>query len=582
MKATVLLLSTFVLSWSAIADEASATHADLQLIENERVVVELTNDRLDRATLLRSFKVTGATQAGDKVALLDQLPPTVRLKAEGVPGGAAPEVGRTKSGPAVRFAIGEPVPVAPAAARVAAHGRRASAAAEKAPSGCGSSASGCGSSTGGCGSPARSPAHPPTGSPAPSCGASAPASGGCGSSTGGCGSPARSPAQPPTGSPGPSSGASAPASGGCGSSTGGCGSPARSPAHPPTGSPAPSYGDTASSGRPVVAQPVAARGATPTGQPSAATCTAGCCSSSPAGAKSSTTAQGRGSCAMAECTVCGSSGRPCNAAGGCPPTCSRPSAQEAQSPAAPPPAMRGATPTAQLAAATCTAGCCPAPPPSAVADRRPAPNVTAPAAGPSSTSCSAPTPGGCGSRAASAPTSGGCGSAGGGCGSRSGTPPLGYQAELTDPGRADEWARVALKSDHGPLKVGERASVKLTAWVKPHNGSPLGYAMLVPKEVDGAKLEVVTGPEGAKSRELPQGTLYQGEVGPGGATVEMVLAVTPTHASLLRLNRVFQFATRLPRPVGGPAWLKTSREVEHTATSTALYVGSAELKVDGP
>ena len=386
MKATVLLLSTFVLSWSAIADEASATHADLQLIENERVVVELTNDRLDRATLLRSFKVTGATQAGDKVALLDQLTPTVRLKAEGVPGGAAPEVGRTKSGPAVRFAIGEPVPVAPAAARVAAHGRRASAAAEKAPSGCGSSASGCGA--------------PVTGS--------APASGGCGSSTGGCGSPARSPAQPPTGSPGPSSGASAPASGGCGSSTGGCGSPARSPAHPPTGSPGPSCG----------------------------------------------------------------------------------------------------------------------------------------------------------------------------CGSRFGTPPLGYQAELADPGQADEWARVALKSDHGPLKVGQRASVKLTAWVKPHNGSPLGYAMLVPKEVDGAKLEVVTGPEGAKSRELPQGTLYQGEVGPGGAIVEMVLAVTPTHASLLRLNRVFQFATRLPKPVGGPAWLKTERTVEHQASSIALFVGSVKMEVE--
>ena len=349
MKATVLLLSTFVLSWSANADPASATRTDLQLIENERVVVELTNDRLDRATLLRSFKVSGATQAGDKVALLDQLTPTVRLKAEGVPGGAAPEVGRTKSGPAVRFAIGEPVPVAPAAARVAAHGRRASAAAEKAPSGCGSSASGCGA--------------------------------------------------PVTGS--------APASGGCGSSTGGCGSPARSPAHPPTGSPGPSCG----------------------------------------------------------------------------------------------------------------------------------------------------------------------------CGSRFGTPPLGYQAELADPGQADEWARVALKSDHGPLKVGERTPVKLTAWVKPNSGSPLGYALLVPKEVDGAKLEVVTGPEGAKSRELPQGTLYQGEVGPGGATVEMVLAVTPTHASLLRLNRVFQFATRLPKPVGGPAWLKTDRTVVHTSSSTALFVGSVELEV---
>ena len=335
MKATVLLLSTFALSWSANADPASATRTDLQLIENERVVVELTNDRLDRATLLRSFKVSGATQAGDKVALLDQLPPTVRLKTEGVPGGAAPEFGRTKSGPAVRFAIGGPVPVAPAAARVAAHGRRASAAAGKAPSGCGSSASGCGSSSGGCGSPARSPAHPPTGSPGPSCG----------------------------------------------------------------------------------------------------------------------------------------------------------------------------------------------------------------------------------------------------CGSRSGTPPLGYQAELTDPGQADEWARVALKSDHGPLKIGERTPVKLTAWVKPNSGSPLGYALLVPKEVDGAKLEVVTGPEGAKSRELPQGTLYQGEVGPGGATVEMVLAVTPTHASLLRLNRVFQFATRLPKPVGGPAWLKTDRTVVHTSSSTALFVGSVELEV---
>ena len=326
MKATVLLLSTFVLSWSANADPASATRTDLQLIENERVVVELTNDRLDRATLLRSFKVSGATQAGDKVALLDQLPPTVRLKAEGVPGGAAPESGRTKSGPAVRFAIGGPVPGAPA---------HVVAAAEKAPSGCGSSASGCGSSTGGCGSPARSPAHPPTGSPGPSCG----------------------------------------------------------------------------------------------------------------------------------------------------------------------------------------------------------------------------------------------------CGSRSGTPPLGYQAELTDPGQADEWARVALKSDHGPLKIGERTPVKFTAWVKPNSGSPLGYALLVPNEVDGAKLEVVTGPEGAKSRELPQGTLYQGEVGPGGATVEMVLAVTPTHASLLRLNRVFQFATRLPKPVGGPAWLKTDRTVVHTSSSTALFVGSVELEV---
>jgi len=319
MKATVLLLSTFVLSWSANADPASATRTDLQLIENERVVVELTNDRLDRATLLRSFKVSGATQAGDKVALLDQLPPTVRLKTEGVPGGAAPEFGRTKSGPAVRFAIGGPVP----------------AAAGQAPSGCGSSASGCGSSSGGCGSPARSPAHPPTGSPGPSCG----------------------------------------------------------------------------------------------------------------------------------------------------------------------------------------------------------------------------------------------------CGSRSGTPPLGYQAELTDPGQVDEWARVALKSDHGPLKVGERTPVKLTAWVKPNSGSPLGYALLVPNEVDGAKLEVVTGPEGAKSRELPQGTLYQGEVGPGGAIVEMVLAVTPTHASLLRLNRVFQFATRPPKPVGGPAWLKTERTVEHTSSSTALFVGSVEMEV---
>ena len=327
MKVVALLLWSLVMSWSVIADEPLATHADLQLIENERVVVELTNDRLDRATLLRSFKVSGATQAGDKVALLDQLPPTVRLKTEGVPGGAAPESGRTKSGPAVRFAIGGPVPGAPA---------HVVAAAEKAPSGCGSSASGCGSSSGGCGSPARSPAHPPTGSPGPSCG----------------------------------------------------------------------------------------------------------------------------------------------------------------------------------------------------------------------------------------------------CGSRSGTPPLGYQAELTDPGRADEWARVALKSDHGPLKVGERASVKLTAWVKPHNGSPLGYAMLVPKEVDGAKLEVVTGPEGAKSRELPQGTLYQGEVGPGGATVEMVLAVTPTHASLLRLNRVFQFATRLPKPVGGPAWLKTERTVEHQASSIALFVGSVKMEVE--
>jgi len=326
MKATVLLLSTFVLSWSANADPASATRTDLQLIENERVVVELTNDRLDRATLLRSFKVSGATQAGDKVALLDQLPPTVRLKTEGVPGGAAPESGRTKSGPAVRFAIGGPVPGAPA---------HVVAAAEKAPSGCGSSASGCGSSTGGCGSPARSPAHPPTGSPGPSCG----------------------------------------------------------------------------------------------------------------------------------------------------------------------------------------------------------------------------------------------------CGSRSGTPPLGYQAELTDPGQADEWARVALKSDHGPLKIGERTPVKFTAWVKPNSGSPLGYALLVPNEVDGAKLEVVTGPEGAKSRELPQGTLYQGEVGPGGAIVEMVLAVTPTHASLLRLNRVFQFATRPPKPVGGPAWLKTERTVEHTSSSTALFVGSVEMEV---
>ena len=355
MKATFLLLSTFALSWSANADPASATRTDLQLIENERVLVELTNDRLDRATLLRSFKVSGATQAGDKVALLDQLPPTVRLKTEGVPGGAAPEFGRTKSGPAVRFAIGGPVP----------------AAAGQAPSGCGSSASGCGSSSGGCGSPARSPAHPPTGSPGPSCGATAPAAGGCGSSTGGCGSPARSPAHPPTGSPGPS-----------------------------------------------------------------------------------------------------------------------------------------------------------------------------------------------------------CG-----CGSRFGTPPLGYQAELADPGQADEWARVALKSDHGPLKVGQRASVKLTAWVKPNSGSPLGYALLVPKEVDGAKLEVVTGPEGAKSRELPQGTLYQGEVGPGGAIVEMVLAVTPTHASLLRLNRVFQFATRPPKPVGGPAWLKTERTVEHTSSSTALFVGSVEMEV---
>ena len=362
MKVVALLLWSLVMSWSVIADEPLATHADLQLIENERVVVELTNDRLDRATLLRSFKVSGATQAGDKVALLDQLPPTVRLKTEGVPGGAAPESGRTKSGPAVRFAIGGPVPGAPA---------HVVAAAEKAPSGCGSSASGCGSSTGGCGSPARSPAHPPTGSP------------------------------------GPSSDASAPASGGCGSSTGGCGSPARSPAHPPTGSPGPSCG----------------------------------------------------------------------------------------------------------------------------------------------------------------------------CGSRSGTPPLGYQAELTDPGQADEWARVALKSDHGPLKIGERTPVKLTAWVKPNTGSPLGYALLVPNEVDGAKLEVVTGPERAKSRELPQGTLYQGEVGPGGAIVEMVLAVTPTHASLLRLNRVFQFATRPPKPVGGPAWLKTERTVEHTSSSTALFVGSVEMEV---
>jgi len=38
---------------------------------------------------------------------------------------------------------------------------------------------------------------------------------------------------------------------------------------------------------------------------------------------------------------------------------------------------------------------------------------------------------------------------------------------------------------------------------------------------------------------------------------------------------------RFPKPVGGPAWLKTQRTVEHSATSTALYVGSVQLEVSG-
>ena len=190
MKATVLLLSTFVLSCSALADETSATRTDLQLIENERVLVELTNDRLDRATLLRSFKVGGATQAGEKVALLDQLPSTVRLQAEGVSGGAAPEIGRTKSGPAVRFAIGGPVP---AAAGGGCGG--APTAPAKAASGCGSTGSGCGATSAGrspsrpaartaagAGASAdRAPAARPKSPSSGSCSGSAPGARGCGS-----------------------------------------------------------------------------------------------------------------------------------------------------------------------------------------------------------------------------------------------------------------------------------------------------------------------------------------------------------------------------------------------------------------
>jgi len=87
-------------------------------------------------------------------------------------------------------------------------------------------------------------------------------------------------------------------------------------------------------------------------------------------------------------------------------------------------------------------------------------------------------------------------------------------------------------------------------------------------------------PEGTARRSL-RGVLFQGPVSAGGELVEAVLAVPP-HASTLRLDRIFQFATRLPKPVGGPAWLKTERTAEHSATSTALYIGSVELEVSGP
>lgn len=190
------------------------------------------------------------------------------------------------------------------------------------------------------------------------------------------------------------------------------------------------------------------------------------------------------------------------------------------------------------------------------------------------------------SATASGSSTGGCGS-GGGCGCGSGAsgsavPPatrINYQVTLPEQFPPDRWAKVWVVASPNRLVVNRKNLVTLTAYLKVREGQSSGSGFFLPK-IKGAEIAIRLTSPGTSVREVPQGMILQTLSQKPEQKFEVLLEVTPHHASSLDLHRVFMSQVSLPEPlfpleVVGNSDSKTTIKSHGTVT----YVSSLSIPI---
>lgn len=155
---------------------------------------------------------------------------------------------------------------------------------------------------------------------------------------------------------------------------------------------------------------------------------------------------------------------------------------------------------------------------------------------------------------------------------------ISYQTQLPKEYNPDRWATVGIKVSPNNLILNRKNRVVLTAFLKVREGQAQGSTFFLPK-LEGADLQIPLASPGMTVREVPQGILLQNTSTKPQQQLNVVLDITPHHASSLDLKRVFMTWVSLSQPLfplevsgGNPPPTVQSR-------SLVTYTGSVSIPI---